>query len=55
MRRTADNLRKAVQATGLVEPSIFDEATRRALSEKAKAAICRPMAMPHDTKVKAHG
>lgn len=55
MGRTADSLRNAVRATGLVEPSVFDEAVRTALSEKAKAAICRPMAMPHDAKVNAHG
>lgn len=55
MGRTADNLRNAVRATGLVKPSVFDNAVRKALSERAKAAICRPMAVPQGMKANAHG
>ena len=43
MRSTSANLRDAVRATGLLEPSDFTEADRLADIHKASAAICRPM------------
>ena len=57
MRRTGDNLRDSVLATGLVATSVFDDAVKQARLGKANAAICRPMAVPllQNTKVNAHG
>ena len=44
MHNTADSLRDSLLATGLVQQSAIDDAARRALRDKAKAAICRPIA-----------
>jgi hypothetical protein len=46
MRRTSARLRDLVKATGLVEPSEFDAAKKRATLGKTNAQICRPMAAP---------
>jgi hypothetical protein len=43
MHRTADDLRDSLRATGLVAQSAIDDATKRAMRDKAKAAICRPI------------
>jgi hypothetical protein len=44
MQRTSGRLWELVKATGLVEPSEFDDAKKRATHGKASAAICHPMA-----------
>jgi hypothetical protein len=41
MQRTADGLRQSLLATGPVPPSAIDDATKRAMRDKASAAICR--------------
>ena len=46
MQRTSGRLWELVKATGLVEPSEFDDAMKRATHGKASAAICRPMTIP---------
>ena len=43
MHKTADNLRDSLLATGLVAQSAIDDATKRAMRDKAKVAICRPI------------
>jgi hypothetical protein len=43
MQRTSGRLWELVKATGLVEPSDFDDAMKRATLGKASTAICRPM------------
>ncbi|HEY7979664.1 MAG TPA: hypothetical protein VID67_15845 [Rhizomicrobium sp.] len=43
MQRTSGRLRYLVKATGLVEPSEFDAAEKRATLGKTDAQICRPM------------
>jgi hypothetical protein len=57
MHRTADRLRDSLLATGLVASSAVDDATRRAMRDKANAPICRPMAVPpsQDMKANLHG
>lgn len=58
MRRTSARMRDLVKATGLVAPSEFDAAAKRATQGKANAAICRPVVVSPqlDTKVNAaHG
>lgn len=44
MQRTSGRLRDLVKATGLVGPSEFAAAVKRATQGKANAVICRPMA-----------
>jgi hypothetical protein len=46
MERTSGRLWELVRATGLVQPSEFDDATKRALQGKKSAAICLPMTPP---------
>jgi hypothetical protein len=43
MRATSEGLRKAVRATGLLQPADFAEADRLAATDKATAAICHPL------------
>jgi hypothetical protein len=45
MHNTVDVLRDSLLATGLVPQSAIDDAARRALRDKAKAAICQPIAV----------
>jgi hypothetical protein len=42
MRRTSANLSDAIRATGLLAPSVFADAARRAAEASPGAAICRP-------------
>ena len=49
MQRIADRLWEQVKATGLVKPSEFDDALKRAMLGKKTAAICRPIALPPST------
>jgi hypothetical protein len=46
MQRINDRLWEQVKATGLVEASEFDDAMKRAVQGKPKAAICIPMTLP---------
>jgi hypothetical protein len=46
MTRTADSLRDAAKATGLVEGAVIDDAKKSAMRERQSAVVCRPMALP---------
>jgi hypothetical protein len=46
MQRIADRLWEQVKATGLMKPSDFDDAMKRAVLEKKTAAICAPVTLP---------
>lgn len=46
MTRTADSLRDAAKATGLVEGAVIDDAKKSAMREREGAAVCRTMALP---------
>jgi hypothetical protein len=46
MRATSENLRDALNASGLVDASEFADAARRAASATSSAAICRKLVAP---------
>jgi len=46
MQRIADRLWEQVKATGLMKPSEFDDAMKRAVQGKARAPICAAMTPP---------
>jgi len=46
MSRTSANLRDAVKRTGLVDPSEFAAAAKRAEAGRSSAAICQPIVAP---------
>jgi hypothetical protein len=56
MQRINDRLWEQVKATGLVKPSEFDDAMKRATHGTASAAICRPMTPPSSAeRLNPHG
>jgi len=56
MQRTSGRLWDLVKETGLVEPSEFDDAMKRAVQGKARAAICMPMTPPFSAaRIGTHG